>query len=295
MKVFYFSPTGNTKHVSEYVANHVNSNLVIRNQKHSSIEIIDFTSDNIRSSSTHKQCISEKFTKDDIVIMGLPVYAGRLPNILLKYLSLYEGNQASMIIVLSYGNRNYDDAAKEAYLLFTKQGFRVIAVLCAVGEHSFSNILGKNRPSAEDFTTFNIVSDLLVEKLINPTNDEISLDSNIQNQLRLYAMINLETLVPLKPYYRPVDYEGTPFNFKDIKPVTHKSCTLCGICALKCPMGSISGSDFATIIGPCIKCCACVKACPIGAKAFDDPNFIKHRLELEEAYTDFYRELELFI
>lgn len=295
MKVFYFSPTGNTQHVSEYVADHVNSNLVKRNQKHSSIEIIDFTSDNIRSSATHKQRISEKFAKDDIVIMGLPVYAGRLPNILLKYLSLYEGNQASMIIVLSYGNRHYDDAAKEAYMLFTKHGFRIVSILCAVGEHSFSNILGKNRPSAEDFTTFNIVSDLLVEKLINPSNETIGLDSNIQNQLLIHSMINLDTQTTLKPYYRPVDDEGNPFNFKDIKPTTNESCTLCGICALKCPMGSISEIDYATITGPCIKCCACVKTCPIGAKAFDDPNFIKHRLELEEAYTDIYRELELFI
>lgn len=295
MKVVYFSPTGNTKQVCEYVADHVNSKLVKTNQKRSSIESIDFTSDSTRSSATHKQRISTTFTKDDVVIMGLPVYAGRLPNILIKYLSLYEGNQASMIIVLSYGNRHYDDAAKEAYMLFTKRGFHIVSVLCAVGEHSFSNILGKNRPSAEDFTTFNIVSDLLVEKLINPSNETIGLGSNIQNQLLIHSMINLDTQTPLKPYYRPVDDEGNPFNFKDIKPATNESCTFCGICALKCPMGSISDIDYATITGPCIKCCACVKACPVGAKAFHDPNYIKHRLELEVAYTDLNRKLELFI
>ncbi len=37
--------------------------------------------------------------------------------------------------------------------------------------------------------------------------------------------------------------------------------------------------------GVCIKCCACVKGCPTGAKYFDDPGYLYHKSELEEVYA----------
>jgi len=54
-----------------------------------------------------------KFSSDDLVIFGLPVYAGRVPNVLLKYLEIIEGNGAIGVPVVLYGNRNYDDSLIE--------------------------------------------------------------------------------------------------------------------------------------------------------------------------------------
>lgn len=33
-----------------------------------------------------------------------------------------------------------------------------------------------------------------------------------------------------------------------------------------------------------MKCCACIKKCPQGAKYFDDANFLYHKEELEKEY-----------
>ena len=49
-------------------------------------------------------------------------------------------------------------------------------------------------------------------------------------------------------------------------------------------MGSISRENIKEYIGICIKCCACVKKCPVGARYFDDPGYIYHKEELEELY-----------
>ena len=50
-------------------------------------------------------------------------------------------------------------------------------------------------------------------------------------------------------------------------------------------MGSISKEDFRSFTGICIKCGACVKKCPVGAKYYDDAGYLYHKTELEEMYA----------
>ena len=50
-------------------------------------------------------------------------------------------------------------------------------------------------------------------------------------------------------------------------------------------MGSIDPAAVSQVRGICIKCCACVKKCPSGAKYFDDPGYLFHQHELEDVYT----------
>ena len=50
-------------------------------------------------------------------------------------------------------------------------------------------------------------------------------------------------------------------------------------------MGSIDPAHPEEVRGICIKCCACVKKCPAGAKYFDDPGYLYHQHELEEQYA----------
>ena len=57
------------------------------------------------------------------------------------------------------------------------------------------------------------------------------------------------------------------------------------MCAALCPMGSISRDDPAEVTGVCIKCHACVRNCPTGAKYFDDEAFLSHKAMLERDYT----------
>jgi ferredoxin len=50
-------------------------------------------------------------------------------------------------------------------------------------------------------------------------------------------------------------------------------------------MGSID-PDCVTVSGICIKCQACVKGCPEGAKYFDDKAYLSHVAMLEQTFTD---------
>ena len=40
-----------------------------------------------------------------------------------------------------------------------------------------------------------------------------------------------------------------------------------------------------SVTGICIKCCACVKRCPKGAKYYDDEGYLYHQHELEDVYA----------
>ena len=91
---------------------------------------------------------------------------------------------------------------------------------------------------------------------------------------------------PVRPYYTPRDRHGSPINILKVKPKTDMCrCNGCGLCAARCPMGSIDPADVSQVTGICIKCCACVKGCPAEAKYFDDAGYLYHKSELEEVYA----------
>ena len=100
------------------------------------------------------------------------------------------------------------------------------------------------------------------------------------------APVSVAGQEPIRPYYTPRDRHGAPINILKVKPKTDMTlCGGCGLCAARCPMGSIDPADVSQVPGICIKCCACVKGCPSGAKYFDDPGYLYHQHELEDIYS----------
>ena len=91
-----------------------------------------------------------EFEAGEVVVLGVPVIAGRVPNVLLKYLALMKGEGAIGIPVVLFGNRNYDDALIELRDIMEDSGIRTIAAGAFVGEHSFSDILAAGRPDSAD-------------------------------------------------------------------------------------------------------------------------------------------------
>jgi len=100
VRAVYFSATGTTAKITEFIAGEI-SRLIC-----AEYEITDFTLPFAREESL-------SFGSNELVIFGLPVYAGRVPNVLLKYLRKTQGNDALAVPVVLYGNRNYDDALIE--------------------------------------------------------------------------------------------------------------------------------------------------------------------------------------
>ena len=222
------------------------------------------------------------FSADDLVVFGSPVYAGRVPNVLLPYLAnKVKGNGALAIPVVLFGNRNFDDGLIELRNVLEADGFHAVAAASFVGEHSFSRTLGAGRPDAEDVALMNQLADRVAEKVTALT--------ELPRQ-----PIAVRGEDPIRPYYTPCDRQGTPINILKVKPKTDpKKCDNCGWCAAHCPMGSISAEDVSQVTGICIKCCACVKGCHTGAKYYDDAGYLYHQHELEEGYAR-RAEVELF-
>lgn len=252
----YFSPTGGTEKAVRTVSAHVAESLGVP------VEIYDFTLPDVRKKEI-------AFTETDLVFIGTPVIAGRVPNVLLPYLKTVVGGKAYAVPMVSFGNRNFDDALIELRNILEDDGFRTIAGGAFVSEHSFSRKLSAGRPDEEDYKVMHEFAEKIVEKI----NSGWEYDGP--------AYVKGED--PIRPYFTPRDRYGNAIDIRKVKPKTGDACCGCGICAEVCPMGSIDKVDF-SCTGICIKCCACIKKCPSGAKYFDDPGYIYHKEELEELY-----------
>ena len=215
------------------------------------------------------------FGPQDLVVFGVPVYAGRVPNLLLPYIqNKVKGQNTPAVPVVLYGNRNFDDGLMELRNVLFQNGFRPFAAGAFVGEHSFSKILGAGRPDSEDMA----LAAQLAEKAAQLAKDMAQPPEQ---------PVAVEGCDPIRPYYTPRDRHGEPIkDFLKAKPVTDLTkCVHCGLCARICPMGSIDPNDVSNVVGKCIKCCACVKKCPVGAKSFDHPGYLYHQHELEDQYA----------
>ncbi|TCO77979.1 EFR1 family ferrodoxin [Marinisporobacter balticus] len=251
----YFSATDTTKKIVSEIAKKISENM----DDEITTNNIDFTLPEAR-----KEPVS--FTKEDVVIIGVPVYAGRVPNVLLKYLNTIVGNGAFAIPVVVYGNRSYDDALIELKDLLELNGFKVIAGGAFIGEHSFSKILAKNRPDEKDMAIVSDFANRIYTKLT--TQDEIQSIAVKGNQ-------------PYRKHYMPKDRAGNPTDIRKVTPKTNRNCMDCKLCVKVCPMGSIDERDVSRLNGICIKCGACIKKCPTHAKYYDDVNYLRHKHELE--------------
>jgi NAD-dependent dihydropyrimidine dehydrogenase PreA subunit len=263
----WFSPTGTTKKTVEAVAGSICKNMGADTEYKS-------TSFTLAGEREKKLA----FNEEDLVVFGVPVYAGRVPNILLKYLNTVTGGRSKAVPIVVYGNRHYDDALIELKDILEDRNFRVVAAGAFIGEHSFSKILAKDRP------------DVLDMEIAESFGAKICSEIEIGNS-KDAIVVNGEN--PYRPYYRPRDIEGNFYDFRKIKPKTNDNCTDCKICVEVCPMESIDGDDVSKFTGICIKCGACIKKCPAGAKYYDDVNYLKHQHELEDECQD-RKEPELF-
>ena len=257
----YFSGTGTTRRTVERIAGGIASRLNLP------AESVDFSRPAVRQETLG-------FGEKDLVVFGTPVYAGRVPNVLLPFLrERIVGGGALAVPVVLFGNRNYDDALIELRNILAADGMHPIAAGAFVGEHSFSRVLGADRPNAEDEA-------LMDEFAARVAELAAGLDAA---PVKSAAVRGRE---PLRPYYTPRDRAGNPINILKVKPKTDLSrCGGCGLCADLCPMGSIDPADVSAVRGICIKCCACVKGCPTGAKFFDDAGYLYHQHELEAQYA----------
>ena len=137
LKMVYFSPTGTTKTVVRGIANSINPET---------LEYIDITNPVDR-----KQPLST--SQDELLIIGVPVYMGRVPDLINGWLTSIRANGTPTVCVVVYGNRAYENALLELMDIAKKCGGVPIAGAAFIGEHSFSNPdepTAKGRPDPND-------------------------------------------------------------------------------------------------------------------------------------------------
>lgn len=203
------------------------------------------------------------FGPGDLLVIGLPVYAGRLPNKLVPELRGLRGDGTRSVCFVAYGNRAFDDALSELVLEQRQSGFLPVAAAAFPTEHAFAPGLASGRPDAEDLAR--AAEFAAAAARLEP------------------GELTVPGRTPPGPYYRPLRLDGQPASFLKATPrVDAARCTGCGACDAVCPMGSVKGSET---VGICIKCQACIHRCPRQARWFDDPDFLSHRAMLEQTCT----------
>lgn len=192
---------------------------------------------------------------DELTIVAVPVYGGRVAETAMERLRAFHARKAPVVPVVVYGNRDYEDALKELSDTLEAAGFVTVSAGAFIGEHSFSRKempIAAGRPDDPDHEL------------------AVSFGRNIRMKLQ-----QVDALSDLKPL---VVKGNIPYKVKGPStpqaPVTDEGvCTQCEYCIDVCPVSAISIVDDHMFSDPitCIKCCACVKECPEGARTFDTP------------------------
>ena len=151
VKSVYFSPTGNSKKVADAIAKGLQA----------SIEYIDLTPPKARL---------QKFNElhDELTIISSPVYLGRVPNEASFRIRRLVAKNTPAILVVTYGNRAYEDALFELSDIVSEVGFKPIAGCAFLGEHSFSTPekpVAGGRPNQEDLDEAVLFGRRIKEKL----------------------------------------------------------------------------------------------------------------------------------
>ena len=216
------------------------------------------------------------------MFIGVPTYAGRVPNKIMPFIAEnLKGNGAYAVPVVTYGNRSFDDALAELSDLLEGNGFRLLGGGAFPCQHAFAETLAAGRPDMMDILEAFKLGEALVGNLASG------------NILKAEAFPGNH---PAGPYYVPKGMDGQPAKFLKAKPILDRTkCTACGTCATACPMGSIDAASGFEAVDICIKCQACIKKCPAGARTFDDEAFLSHRKMLLENFDMGRKEVTLVI
>jgi ferredoxin len=259
VKLVAFSPTGTTKQVLAAIAEGLGA---------ASVAWLDLT----LPVAEHLGAVT---VDDDVVVIGAPVYAGRIPETAMARLAALHGEGTPAVLVAVYGNRAFEDALLELADWAEGAGFVPIAGGAFIGEHSYDTPdtpIATGRPDAADLEKAVAFGTALRERLVAADSPR--------------AGVSI-------PGNRPYRERGSD---RAISPVTiAELCTLCGRCAEVCPTAAITVDDnVGTDAERCIRCCACVKACPTDARVMIDDGILRTARWLSQEQGD-RKEPEVFL
>lgn len=238
VRLVYFSPTGGTRKVLEQIA----AGTGLERVTHADVTL------------PGSPAGFGEAGEDELLILGAPVYAGRVPEIAMARFARLRSQGGPAVLVAVYGNRAIEDALQELSALARAAGCVPVAGASFIAEHSYSTGKGPiaaGRPDHQDL------------ERAREFGREISLRLRGAERVRDLREPDLPGSPELRE--RPV--------FPVMGPVTDPDrCTACGACEQLCPTGSITTRAISeTNEAGCILCSACVKGCAFGARELQGP------------------------
>lgn len=243
-----FSPTGGTERAADIIAAGLGETALT----------VDLTRENC--GCTVSDC--------DIAVIAVPSYGGRVPALAAQRLSTIKADGVKCVTVCVYGNRAYEDTPVELNDLAENCGFKVIAAISAVAEHSIIHKYAAGRPDKADEEELSGFAAKILEKAENTSDTSPSVPGN-----------------------RPYKKSGGG----SLVPKAGKGCNACGQCAKDCPSGAIDPNKLRTTDGKkCISCMRCVVKCPQKARSVNGAMVSAAALAIKKACSE-RKNNELFV
>ena len=249
LRTIYFSATGTSKKVALAISQTIATEFVVE----------DITFQSLQNTT---------YATNDLLCVAVPVYGGGVTPVALKRLEAIRGNNTPAVVVVVYGNRNFERAAVQMSDFLAERGFITIAVAAFVGEHSYSTEqypIAVGRPAEGDINDAKHFGQLVKEKLATGIEsvDVSALQCPDSGEENVKAFVEFVKGYQAEQAKNPIK----------LLPITDEDrCVMCGVCVDVCPMEAIDRENVSVVDSAlCIKCCACVKECPKEAKTLNSP------------------------
>ena len=212
------------------------------------------------------------FQREDVALIAVPSYGGRVPTLASQRLVKIRGGQARCVLVCVYGNRAYEDTLVELEDIAAGCGFQVIGAVAAVAEHSIMHQYATGRPDGADVESLRGFGEKVWEKLAC-SEDRGTVDGGeaLEDRRPLYVAKAAGPMGSAGALRIPGSRPYKKLGVAKLVPKAGRQCEQCGLCAEVCPARAIDPADVKKADQEkCISCMRCVARCPKGARKVNE-------------------------
>lgn len=246
--MIYFSGTGNSKYIVDYLGNKLKEN-----------------NHNVKTYNIEQNPIVPIDT--DLLVIGGPIYAGNVPEKLIRWVlrNVPESSANSIVYSTSAGLINANGVDSLAKKL-SKKGYNVLAKETYLMPRNF--YFGKYPKNTKDE-----VNEMLkdVNKQLDELVDKICLDALNSKEFENKGVLGKDLLA--ETFSVMSRFMGKSFSVDD-------SCIKCGICVKNCPENNINFDKDKNIkfSNKCMLCCRCIHNCPKNAINYKGKKYEQYSL-----------------